>query len=104
MIGVRQLLNIAARFKEMFPASDQPFGGKHIYLFGDHLLPPVCDTPLHRFDQADSKIQLGITLFRTFQKFVELTTAHRQSDDNEYAALLERLAHGQLTDAITTGS
>lgn len=61
-------------------------------------LPPVCDTPLYRFDSKDPKIQLGISLLRAFQKYIELTTAHRQSTDGQYAELLVRLAHGQITD------
>lgn len=40
---------------------------------------------------------LGINLFKTFQKFIELKIAFRQSSDSHYASLLDRLALGQIT-------
>ena len=71
MIGARQLYNIAVRFKELHRNVDEPFGGKFIYLFGDHQqLRRVCDTPLHRFDFKDPRIQLGIVLLRAFQEHI----------------------------------
>lgn len=82
--------------------SKLPFGGKQVLLFGDLFqLPPVTKNLEYEylydryggeyFFCSDAYKQSGF-------KFIELTINHRQKDDSEFFALLNRVRDGSLKD------
>ena len=98
MIGSNRLLDIQYRLQELYPNIHEPFAGKFIYFLGDfQQLPPVNDTALYDFRTKSPRGILGIELFKTFQKFIELKIAFRQSTDENFALILDRLAVGKIT-------
>jgi hypothetical protein len=81
--------------------NDKPFGGKQVFLFGDLFqLPPVVKR--NEYEYLYDKYG-GIYFFcsEAFRKgnfrFVELTINHRQKDDADYFALLNRIRDGSAT-------
>jgi len=100
LIGARMLSQIEKRCREMFPNSDEPFGGLCVYLFGDfRQLPPVKDAPLHTKYSMNKIVMDGIAAFQSFKKVFELKICQRQITDNSgFADLLERIARGQMND------
>lgn len=72
MIGARMLFQIEQRCRKIFPAIDEPFGGLHVYFFGDfRQLPPVKDSALYSRTTGDMAAK-GRLVFDTFQEFIEL--------------------------------
>lgn len=98
MIGARMLFQIEQRCREIFPEIDEPFGGLHVYFFGDfRQLPPVKDSALYSETSGDMAAK-GRLVFETFQKFIELKNSHRQATDTTaFPSMLDRLARGSLT-------
>lgn len=99
MMGTRMLFQIEKRCREIFPNVDDLFGGLNVYLFGDfRQLPPVKDTVLYADKLYDTMSTEGLMVFKTFQVFLELKHAHRQSlDTSGFSDLVELLAIGQFT-------
>ena len=61
-------------------------------------MPPVLDAPVYAdrfFDDASSKSAL---VFKSFEALFELRTNHRQSDDQRFGEILDRVALGEITE------
>uniref|UniRef100_A0ABD2W733 ATP-dependent DNA helicase n=1 Tax=Trichogramma kaykai TaxID=54128 RepID=A0ABD2W733_9HYME len=100
MVGGRLLHQIEKRCHDLFPTSDEPFAGLFVYMFSDFKqLPPVKDSPLYYNTSKDSQTASGSIASNSFEKFVELTTTHRQDGDVVFAEMLERVACGTITTA-----
>lgn len=90
------------RILQVITNSSQPFGGKQILLFGDLFqLPPIAKK--EEIDYLMDKYG-GIYFFNSNAykignfKFIELTTNHRQKDDQGYFELLNRMREGYITN------
>lgn len=97
MVGCRMLANIDLRLRQVCK-EDCPFGKINIIMFGDlNQLPPVGDRFIFRTNPENPySILIGNSLWSHFKGF-QLTEVMRQKDDAVYAAALNRLAVGRLT-------
>lgn len=89
------------RILQVVNKNNNPFGGKQVFLFGDLFqLPPVVKRNEHEYlyDKYGGIYFFCSEAFRRGNfKFVELTINHRQKDDADYFALLNRIRDGSAT-------
>ena len=105
MVGRRMLGQINRRLKQIKGNDQLPFGGVHVILVGDNgQLPPVKDKP--KFDMSiDSKTILhddavaAVACYEYFKTVVRLDVAARQSETDEFYALLQRIREGEIRDS-----
>lgn len=99
MIGVRLLAMIEKRCRELRTEIDEPFGGIHVFLFGDFKqLPPVGECALYNENVGKNDFSVaGSLIIRNFQSYLELHTSHRQSTDPVFVEALDRLSEGEVT-------
>jgi hypothetical protein len=102
MISPRMLETIDSRCRQVFPTTkDQNFGGLNIILFGDFAqLPPVLDKPLFTDVELSNLHEVrGRTLYKAFDKTVELDQVIRQQGDEEaeFREILNALRQHRLT-------
>lgn len=81
--------------------NDVPFGGKQLLLFGDLFqLPPIAKLPEREY-LLDRYGGIHFFFSNAYKagnfRFLELTINHRQKDDAEYFALLNRIREGKAT-------
>ena len=78
---------------EIFPANSKPFDGIRIYLFGDYRqLLPIMHPPVYDDHFYDTAASGGAVVFNSSEAFYELRKNHRQSNDQNFGELLERVA------------
>lgn len=86
------------RILKVLNQSNLPFGGKQVLLFGDLFqLPPVTKKEEHDYlyDRYGGIYFFCADAYKQGDfKFIELTINHRQKDDAEYFALLNRIREG----------
>ncbi|OBZ82815.1 ATP-dependent DNA helicase PIF1, partial [Choanephora cucurbitarum] len=81
--------------------SEQPFGGRHVILFGDFLqLPPAKGSPIYA--ASSNNVSAILTILRTQDtcssfKVHKLTEIMRQRDDALFAQALNNMALGSMT-------
>ena len=98
LIGTRLLYLIKKR-SEIFPTNTTPFGGILIYLFGDYRqLPPIMDLPVYDDRFYDTAASIGAVIFNSFELFYKLRTNNRQSNDQKFGELLQRVAVAGTTN------
>ena len=80
---------------EIFPKTDDYFGGMSLILVGDFgQLPPVMDTPLWKKKHGDETLN-GFNFYRTFKQHINLSKVLRQ-DDPVFLDLLKRFRDGKI--------
>ena len=94
MFGCKKLCRLNLRLKQIFPESDELFGGKSIILVGDFgQLPPIFDTEMWKMKYGNETMA-GHNWYRCFKKPINLDVVLRQ-DDPDFLGLLDRLYDGE---------
>ena len=98
MVSGKQLLWIDKRLQDIFN-NTQPFGGIHVLVFGDFLqLPPVRGETIYSGFPSDPARNFRLMdIWHSF-KVHKLTQIMRQRDDALFAAALNNMARGTMTD------
>ena len=101
MISLKTMGFIDNRLRQIFPRSNEPFGGVSILLMGDfYQLPPVRGKPLYSPAQLVEPLEItGRNAYEALNQTIELTVAQRQrgADQEAFRAALEGLRNSQPT-------
>jgi ATP-dependent DNA helicase PIF1 len=100
MIDLKMLSIVDDRLRQIFPdRADQAFGGLNILLCGDFFqLPPVSGRALFSRAVKGPEALKGQTLYRSFNRTVQLTQVMRQQGEDE-AAIRFRTALSELRES-----
>lgn len=106
MVSNYMLMFLHLRLVEIFRNPDRPFAGKHVIVMGDFMqLPPVREPFIFKDIPWSQAFKLfGSIGFKTniwtdmFTMYEELTKIERQSGDEEYGQLLNRLRFGAMNE------
>ena len=104
MMSLQILSLLDQRLRQIFPHSNQPFGGLHIVLWGDFFqLPPVKALALFN-DSPDLRGEhdvAGQALYKLFDRTIELDMIMRQqgedTEQQQFRAALEGLRNNHVT-------
>ena len=97
MVGTNFFRFIDLRLQEI-TGNHMPFGGLHIICFGDlYQLPPVKDTWIFENNKYGLR-SLAQNQWVDLFKIYELTIIMRQREEKDFAALLNRMRIGNLSD------
>ena len=96
MFGSKKLCRLNLRLQQIFPQSDELFGGRSIILVGDFgQLPPIFDHEMWK-RKYGKETMVGHNWYRCFKKHINLDVVLRQ-DDPEFLQLLDRIYDGKIT-------
>ena len=101
MISLKTMGFIDSRLRQIFPSSNEPFGGVSLILMGDfYQLPPVGGKPLYSPQQLTDPMELaGRNAYESLNQTIELTVAQRQRGVGQepFRKALEGLRYNQPT-------
>ena len=100
MKGRRMLKMVDDRMRQAKARPGEYFGGASVFFCGDFgQLPPIMDLPMYATSTAKRGLSIqGLTVFRAFNRSVELTENVRQADA-DFQDVLWRIRCGEVSDA-----